>query len=178
MCFIDVVMSKRIVCFLTKSRSKGWGKFETGKKMIVYHKFVIIHLLNNHHTLWLITAPNFSLFKEHNILWVLFCSIFVSQSVPPSVSLFFNLFYLFTYYFLAALQHLDFPGQKLDSRWNGNLHWSCSSTRSLTHCAGPGSNLCPSPTEMLLTLLRHRGDSAVFVLTAFFSVFRLLEREL
>ena len=41
-------------------------------------------------------------------------------------------------YFLATVQHLEFPGHALDMSHSFDPHHSCSNTRCLTHCAWPG----------------------------------------
>ena len=63
------------------------------------------------------------------------------------------------FFFLAAPQHMEFSDQGSGWSCSCDLSHSCSSAGSLTHCAGLGSNLCPSAPEMLLILLRHSGNS-------------------
>ena len=46
-------------------------------------------------------------------------------------------FFLFVF-FLAALCHMEFPGQGSDPSCRFDLSHSCSNARSFTHCAGPG----------------------------------------
>ena len=47
------------------------------------------------------------------------------------------LIYLFPF-ILAALRHMEFPGQGSDLSHRCDLCHSCGNTGSLTHCAGPG----------------------------------------
>ena len=42
------------------------------------------------------------------------------------------------FFFLAAPQHMEFPGQGSDLRHSHDLSHRCSITRSLTHCTRPG----------------------------------------
>ena len=41
----------------------------------------------------------------------------------------------FSFFFLAVLRHMEFPGQGSDPSHNCNLSHSCSNAGSLTHCA-------------------------------------------
>ena len=72
--------------------------------------------------------------KKSGYLSVVSCKYF------PRFFLFFCIFS-----FLAAPQHMEFPGQGSEL----NLSCSCGNTRSLTGCAGQGWNLCPWSPEML-----------------------------
>ena len=45
---------------------------------------------------------------------------------------------MFWFWFLAALRHLEFPGQGSDLSHICDLSCSCGNARSLTHCTGPG----------------------------------------
>ena len=73
--------------------------------------------------------------------------------------------YLFTYFsfFLAAPWHMEFLGQGSDLSCSCDLDHSCSNARSLTHCAGQGSNLHPSAPETPLIPVHHSGNSFVFI---------------
>lgn len=46
--------------------------------------------------------------------------------------------FIFYFPFLAAPQHMEFPGQGWDSSCGCNLSYSCGNAGSLTHRAGPG----------------------------------------
>ena len=46
--------------------------------------------------------------------------------------------FFFFFSFLAALWHLEFPGQGSDPSHSWDLQGSCSNVRSLNHCPGPG----------------------------------------
>ena len=47
----------------------------------------------------------------------------------------------FFFPFLAALQHIEFPGQGSNLSSSCDLCHSCSNLRCLTHCTGPGIEL-------------------------------------
>ena len=79
----------------------------------------------------------------------------------------------FFFSFLSTPQHLEFLGQGSDPSYSCDLHCIWSNTRSLTHCAGPGSNLSPSTAEMLQIPLCHSGNSKANV---FFSTYFLPKR--
>ena len=70
-----------------------------------------------------------------NALWVVY-----------SWALTFFQFFFFLL-FLAAPQHMEFPGQGSDLSRSYNLSCSCGNAGSSSHCAGPGSNPCPSSSQ-------------------------------
>ena len=45
---------------------------------------------------------------------------------------------IISFFFLATLQHMEFPGQRSDPSHSCDLSCSCGSARSLTHAARPG----------------------------------------
>ena len=75
-------------------------------------------------------------------------------SFPPSLSPFFPFFSSF----LAALRHMEFPGQGSDPSCSCDLRCRCSSASVL----GQGSNLRPRAPEMPLFPLHHSRNSSNF----------------
>ena len=73
-----------------------------------------------------------------------------SQSTTRCYILFFSFFL-----FLAIPQ----VNEGSDQSHSLNLSHRCSNTRSLTHCARPGSNLHPSAPKMPPIPLHHSGNS-------------------
>ena len=61
----------------------------------------------------------------------------------------------FFFSFFAIPGHMEFLGRGSDPSCSFDLHQSCSNARFLTHCAGQGSNLCPSTPEMPPISLHH-----------------------
>ena len=53
------------------------------------------------------------------------------------------LFFFFFFSFLAALRHMEFPGQGSDPSHHHNLSQICSNTRFLIHCAGASAPKTP-----------------------------------
>ena len=78
-----------------------------------------------------------------------------SPSAPWGI---YSLIHIF-FFFLAALRHMEFPGQGSDLSHSVDLSHSCSNTGSLTHCAGLG-NPHPSAPKMPPIWLRHSGNSS------------------
>lgn len=73
-----------------QGRKRGEGKHAVGKKVIVYHKLLIIHLLNNFFTLWLIIRSIFFHFHrmQHGALWVVLLhskSLWIRKSISVTV---------------------------------------------------------------------------------------------
>ena len=54
---------------------------------------------------------------------------------------------LFFWSFLAVLRHMELRGQGPDWSHRCDLSHSYGNTRSLTHCARPGINPCPSSAQ-------------------------------
>ena len=67
---------------------------------------------------------------------------------PSYLAFSFSSFFLF----LTTLQHMEFPGRETpDPSCSCDLYSNCGNTRSLTHCAGLGTE----PAERLLIPLHH-----------------------
>ena len=65
-------------------------------------------------------------------------------------------FFFFFFSFLAALRHMEFPGQGSDPSHICSLHCSCSNARSLTHCARPGIKSASQRSRDAVDLVPHR----------------------
>lgn len=63
--------------------------------------------------------------------------------------------------FLAALQHVEFPGQGLDPSYSCSLCCSCGNATSSKPTARPGMDLHPGTAEKLPILLCHRRNFSV-----------------
>ena len=71
----------------------------------------------------------------------------------------FNLNFFFL--FLAASQHMEFPGQGSDSSCSFNLCHSCSNVGSLIHCAGPGIDAGSQCSRDATNPMCHSGNSTI-----------------
>ena len=65
----------------------------------------------------------------------------------------------FIFYFLAAQQLIEFPGQGSDLSCCRDLSHSHSNAGSLTRCASSGLNLHSSAPKIPLILLHHSGNA-------------------
>ena len=85
----------------------------------------------------------------------------------PVVSGFFHLascfLACFLFHFLAALRHMEFPGQGSDPSHSHGLGHSCGNARSLTHCVGPGIEPAIQHSKRLLIPLHHSRNSSIML---------------
>ena len=84
------------------------------------------------------------------------CFVSVLGHITCHVTQSFGFFFLL---FLVACGHTEFPDQGSDPSCSCNLSRRCGNTRSFTHCACRGSNLCLSTTGTPWILLCHSGNS-------------------
>lgn len=61
------------------------------------------------------------------------------------------LFFLFSFPFLSTPWYMELPVHGSDFSLSCNLSCRYNNSRSLTHCAGQGSNPCPSATSLIVS---------------------------
>ena len=87
----------------------------------------------------------------------------------PFINFFSFIIFIF---FLAALRHMEFPGQGSDLSCSCDLSCICSNARSLTHCAGPGIEPVSqsAPKMPAIPLCQSRNSHKFFF---FFGLFKV-----
>lgn len=67
-------------------------------------------------------------------------------------------FFFFVFFFFCHTPGMGkFPGQGLTPSWRCSVYHSCGNTRSLSHCAGSGSQLAPPQRQAVFLPFPEEG---------------------